>query len=121
MASPFYPEWECFLESLSAEHKYSVAHINKIKLLIRDLIGTYSTQKGSIPAPSIETRSTQEIVLIWDTGQHLLELEIHTNGQIDWFYKAREEKYTEGTETPIEIPYTIPTNKYRLLRRMYCT
>jgi len=89
--------WADYLASLGTRG-HSAAQVAGVLNLWSGIQALYG---ASSPLPTAGPTEDEWLYLAWNSNTHYLEVEFHTDGRVEWFYRDRRTGETEGTETPV--------------------
>jgi hypothetical protein len=81
--------WNKYLTNLQEKEYLTIEHINNAKYVI-DKIG--------IQPHKADVTSSNVLLLVWETENHYLDIEIHEDRSLEWFYSNKTTKKIAGNE-----------------------
>lgn len=94
--------WRSFVEALQhAPTNLSAAHVAAV-LKHWDAL---ADQLHALPPPLTAPKDAEYVYMVWDSGTKIFDLEVYTDGSIQWFFRDRMRREIDGTEDPVaQIP-----------------
>ncbi|MGD0680376.1 MAG: hypothetical protein ABSC94_33805 [Polyangiaceae bacterium] len=109
------PAWVHFLERLPSLG-VGTAHAESVRSFWTKLTRAIP----SLPFPAAAPTADGEIQLSWDKEQHHLDLDVRSDGTIDWFYMDRLSSLRDsGDDTSVEDE--IPNSLHSYLKAFFST
>ena len=107
--------WKEFLDRLRRPRgPATVKHIAAVRQIwdmLRFALGT------RLPLPLTQSTHRGAIQLAWDAGRHYVEIDVLSDGRVEWFYRDRETNTLDGTEDePVAIiPYAALIERLKMV------
>ncbi len=87
--------WDTYTEGLKASGSFSAEHVDYVKAFF---LRIRSTIDEGFPLPHAGPTPEGALQLVWDRGEHHVDVDIHPTGTFEWFYSNRATNAMDGQE-----------------------
>ena len=102
--------WATYAEGLKASGAFSSGHVDYVNAFLSKVRATIDE---SFPYPHAGPTPEGALQLVWDKGEHHVDIDIYPTGTFEWFYSNRATSAIDGQENC--EPGSLPTSSCGLL------
>lgn len=86
-------DYICRLPTATGNH-VTQKHVNAVSFTFSLIENNFA----KLPLPTVQVTNEPAVIMAWDSGEQYIDIEIHPNGEYDWFYRNRVTREIAGTE-----------------------